>query len=83
MRYVPHTENGCGKVSEYKKAVAYRVAVFFHVYVYGENKWIGLILHFMSCVCRWIKVFCVDINFCMGQVDCMGINERGGFVWTG
>ena len=29
MRYVPHTENGCGKVSEYKKAVAYRVAVFF------------------------------------------------------
>lgn len=51
MRYVPHTENGCGKVSESKKAVAYRVAVFFHVYVYGENKWIGLILHFMSCVC--------------------------------
>ena len=58
MRYVPHTENGCGKVSEYKKAVAYRVAVFFHVYVYGENKWIGLILHFIKSfpICRTIEI---------------------------
>lgn len=63
MRYVPHTENGCGKVSEYKKAVAYRVAVFFHVYVYGENKWIGLILHFMSCVCFFAFLNTDIMNF--------------------